>query len=153
MEMMPSLSADSAKTLIADTLRLYVGHGRRIGWADLASATGDSERKLRAYVEADGSMMPIDVALRLFAVLPPDAFARVARAIGFGIAPLDCDDAATLRRAVSQCSRLVADASEALEDGVLSPREKAQLSEAAGSCAVTLQSLAGLKMAGSGSPH
>lgn len=49
------LSDDDGKMVIADTLRLFVGLGRRISWSDLATATGDDERKLRSYVEKDGT--------------------------------------------------------------------------------------------------
>lgn len=143
MEMMPEFSVPSVKTLIADTLRLFVGHGRRISWADLADATGDKERKLRSYVETDGPEMPLDVFMRVFAILPPEAFARVSRVMGFSAAPLDVDDEATVRRALSQSARLVADGNEFLEDGKLSPRERAQLSERAAALLPVLQSIAG----------
>lgn len=143
MEMMPGFSVDAAKRLIADTLRLFVGHGRRIGWADLAAATGDKERKLRSYVEDGGPEMPLDVFMRVFAVLPPEAFARVARAMGFAAAPADVDDAATVRRALAQSARLVAEGNEFLEDGLLDHRERAALSERAAALLPVLQSIAG----------
>lgn len=148
MEMMPEFSVQNVKTLIADTLRMFVGHGRRISWADLASATGDKERKLRSYVETDGAEMPLDVFMRVFAILPSEAFARVARHMGFSAAPLDVDDEATVRRALSQSARLVADGNEFLEDGKLDPRERAQLAERASALLPVLQSIAG-----SGSTH
>jgi len=145
---MPDFSVPSVKTLIGDTLRLFVGHGRRISWADLAAATGDKERKLRSYVETDGPEMPLDVFMRVFAILPPDAFARVARHMGFGAEPLDVCPDATVLRALSQSARLVADGNEFLEDGRLSPRERAQLAERASALLPVLQSIAG-----SGSAH
>lgn len=141
--MMPDFSVANVKTLIADTLRMFVGHGRRFSWADLSAATGDKERKLRSYVEADANEMPLDVFMRVFAVLPPEAFARVSRVMGFAAAPLDVDDEATVRRALSQSARLVADGNEFLEDGKLSPRERAQLSERASALLPVLQSIAG----------
>lgn len=140
---MPQFSVPSVKTLIADTLRLFVGHGRRISWADLAAATGDKERKLRSYVETDGAEMPLDVFMRVFAILPSEAFARVARHMGFAAAPLEVDDEATVRRALSQSARLVADGNEFLEDGKLDPRERAQLAERASALLPVLQSIAG----------
>lgn len=143
MEMMPAYSVHNVKTLIADTLRMFVGHGRRLSWADLAAATGDKERKLRSYVETDANEMPLDVFMRVFTVLPPEAFARVARVMGFSAGPLDVDDEATVRRALSQSARLVADGNEFLEDGKLSPRERAQLSERAAALLPVLQSIAG----------
>lgn len=143
MEMMPGFSVRDGKVLIGDTLRMFVGHGRRLSWADLAEATGDKERKLRSYVETDGPEMPLDVFMRVFTILPPEAFARVARKMGFSTAPLDVDDEATVRRALSQSARLVADGNEFLEDGKLSPRERAQLSERAAALLPVLQSIAG----------
>lgn len=137
------ISVADVKMLIADTLRLFVGHGKRFSFADLEAATGDKERKLRSYVETDGPEMPLDVFMRVFAVLPPEAFARVSRVMGFAAAPLDVDDEATVRRALSQSARLVADGNEFLEDGKLSPRERAQLSERAAALLPVLQSIAG----------
>lgn len=147
-EMMPEFSVANVKMQIADTLRLYVGHGRRLSWWDLAEATGDKERKLRSYVEADGNEMPLDVFMRVFAVLPPEAFARVARYMGFSAAPLEVDDAATVRRGLALCARLVADGNEFLEDGKISPSESAKLADRASGLLPVLQS-----MAGNGSKH
>lgn len=141
--MMPALSAPGVKVLIADTLRLFVGQGKRLSWADLADATGDAERKLRAYVEEDGAMMPGDVLLRVFAALPPAAFARIARAIGFAASPLEMDDAATVRRGLAEAARLVADGTEFLEDGKLSPSERAALAGRAATLLPMLQFIAG----------
>lgn len=140
--MMPAYSSDAVKMLIGDTLRLFVGRGR-LSWDDLATATGDKATTLRSYAAEGGSLMPLDVFMRVFAVLPPEAFARVARHIGFSAAPLDVDDEATIRRALSQSARLVADGNEFLEDGKLSPRERAQLSERAAALLPVLQSIAG----------
>lgn len=47
MTTMIGLSDEDGKLLIADTLRLFVGQGKRISWADLSAATGDEERTLR----------------------------------------------------------------------------------------------------------
>lgn len=137
------ISIADARLLIADTLRMFVGHGKRFSFADLETATGDCERKLRSYVDAAGPVMPLDVFMRVFAVLPPEAFARVARVIGFAAAPLDVDDEATVRRALAQSARLVADGNEFLEDGKLTHTEKAMLSERAAALLPVLQSIAG----------
>lgn len=142
MEMMPEFSAGRAVELIRDTLHMFVGHGRRFSWADLAAATGDKERKLRSYVELDGPLMPLDVFMRVFTVLPPEAFARVARRMGYSATPLQVDDEATVRRALSQSARLVADGNEFLEDGRLSPRERARLAEGAAALLPVLQAIA-----------
>ncbi|RKF23358.1 hypothetical protein D6851_02485 [Altericroceibacterium spongiae] len=143
MEMMPEYSIPSVKRLVADTLRMFVGHGRRISWADLAAATGDKERKLRSYVETDGPEMPLDVFMRVFAILPPEAFARVARHMGFSAAPLDLCPDATMLRALAQSARLVAEGNEFLEDGVIDHSERAMLAKRAGDLLPILQSIAG----------
>lgn len=127
MEMMGELSSGAVRGLIDDTLRLFVGQGRRLSFADLAAATGDNERRLRSYVEPDGPMMPLDVALRVFAVLPPHAFSRVARSIGFTAAPADAEGGATMRRAITSSAKLVAKGTAALEDGQIDHREMAEL--------------------------
>jgi hypothetical protein len=143
MEMMPAFSVLNVKACIADTLRLYVGHGRRLSWADLAAATGDKERKLRSYVEDNPNEMPLDVFMRVFTILPPDAFARIARFMGFSASPMDIDDDATVRRALAQSARLVADGTEFLEDGKLDHIERAALADRASALLPVLQSIAG----------
>lgn len=143
MEMLRGFSVPDVKALISDTLRLFVGHNRRLTWADLAAATGDEERKLRSYVEADGNQMPIDVFMRVFTILPPEAFARVARHMGFSTAVAEVDDEASVRRALTATSKLVAQGNEFLEDGQLSHRERAQLADSAKSLLPTLQAIAG----------
>lgn len=139
---MPGFSDDDGKLLIADTLRLFVGHGRRLSWDDLAAATGDDVRKLRSYVEAPPPAMPFPVFARVFACLPPEAFARVARHLGFSAGPLAMDDGATVRRALAQASRLVADGNEFLEDGKITPAESAQLADRASALLPTLAMMA-----------
>lgn len=131
MTMMPALSDDDVKLLLSDTLRLYVGQGRRLSWADLAAATGDDERKLRSYVERDPAAMPGPVFMRVFAVLPPDAFGRVANRMGFAARPIDVEDHAAVRRTLTAASRFVTKGNEALEDGVIDHRERQELMETA----------------------
>lgn len=143
MEMMPDFSVPTVKGLIGDTLRLFVGHARRISWADLAAATGDKERKLRSYVETDGPEMPLDVFMRVFVVLPPEAFARVARHMGFGAEPLDVCPDATVMEALASAARLVAEITEFLKDGKLDHRERAALAALASALLPALQSIAG----------
>jgi len=146
MTMILGLSDDDGKTVIADTLRMFVGHGRRFSWADLAAATGDDERKLRSYVERDPAAMPAPVLMRVFAVLPPEAWGRINRRMGFSApAPLDVDDGASIRSALAAAARLVADGNEALEDGVITPIERAQLGDAAEDLIPKLYAIAGGK--------
>ncbi len=127
MQMMPAYSSEAVKTLVGDTLRLFVGHKRRFSWADLATATGDKETTLRSYVAAEGSLMPLDCFMRVFTVLPPEAFARVARHMGFSAAPEDAEGGATMRRVISASAHLVAQGTAALEDGQIDHREMAAL--------------------------
>lgn len=146
MEMLRGFSTTDVKAMIGDTLRLYVGHNRRFTWADLAAATGDEERKLRSYVETDGNQMPLDVFMRVFTILPPEAFARVARHMGFSTAVAEVDDEASVRRVLTATSKLVAQGNEFLEDGQLSHRERAQLADSAKALLPTLQAMAGTSL-------
>lgn len=132
MTNMLGFSDSDGKAVISDTLRLFVGHGRRMSWSDLAAATGDDERKLRSYVEQDPAAMPAPVMMRVFAVLPPEAFGRVCRFMGYSQpAALDADDGSSVRRAMAKAARLVAEGNEALEDGMIDHRERAQLQASA----------------------
>jgi hypothetical protein len=141
---MPGLSDDDGKMLIADTLRLYVGQGKRLSWDDLAEATGDEARTLRSYVERDPPRMPGPMLMRVFAVLPPEAFGRVCRRMGFATPrPLDVDGDATVRRALTEAAQFVAEGSEALEDGDLNHRERASLARRAGQMIPKLATIAG----------
>jgi hypothetical protein len=143
MKIKAGFSSDDAKLLIADTLRLYVGRGRRLSWEDLAEATEIKEGTLRSYVAEGGPEMPLHVMLTVFPLLPPAAFARLARAIGFSATLCEVDDEATVRRALAQGARLVADGNEFLEDGILSPSERARLAARASELMPTLQAIAG----------
>jgi hypothetical protein len=87
--------------------------------------------------------MPLDVFFRVFTVLPPEAFGRVARFIGFSVAPLDVDDGATIRSGVAKAARLVADYNEFQEDGTLSHIERSKLADRAAALLPDLQSIAG----------
>ncbi|WP_380873631.1 hypothetical protein ACFB49_42810 [Sphingomonas sp. DBB INV C78] len=126
------LDDENGKILLADTLRAFVGLGKRITWADLAEATGEKERTLRSYVETDPPMMSGPMLMRIFAALPPEAFGRVARRMGFATPRLlDVDDEATLRHALTEASKFVAEGTEALEDGDLNHIERARLAKRA----------------------
>lgn len=128
MTMMPGLDDDSGKQLIADTLRAYVGQGKRFSWRELAEATGDNERTLRSYVEGVPSNMPATTLFRVFAALPPQAFGRICRRMGFASPkPLEAEDEASVRRALTGVTRFAAEASAAIEDGELNHQERARL--------------------------
>ena len=137
-------SRENAKQLIADTLRLYVGRGKRVTWHDLHEATGIEERTLRSYSEPDGPLMPLDVFFEVFPRLPDGALAKVGRdGMGVAIAPIDNGDCATVRRMLAETARLVAQGNEFLEDGVLSHTERAALAQSAGELMPTIQQIAG----------
>lgn len=144
MEMMPDLSDDAAKVLIADTLRMFVGQGKRLSWYDLATATGDDERKLRSYVDKLPAAMPAPVFMRVFTVLPPEAFARLCNRMGYGApAHHDGSDAiVTARHAAAKAARLVANLNDYLEDGNFTPRQQAMAADEAAALIPTLQALA-----------
>jgi hypothetical protein len=141
MEMMVHYSTEAVRELIADTLQLYVGLGKRLSWADLAGATGIKEGTLRSYVEAGGSLMPLPVFMNVFSKLPPEAFARVARYMGFSAGPLAIEDNIAVRRAMTQASRLVAEGNEALEDGELNHVERARIRQRAAELLPTIAAL------------
>lgn len=132
MTTMVGLDDENGRMLLADTLRLYVGQGKRYTWDDLATATGDKARTLRSYVESDPPTMPAPTMMRVFSILPPEAFSRVMRRMGFAAArPLDVDDSANVRRALTEASQFVAEGNEALEDGELDHNERARLARRA----------------------
>ncbi len=129
MTNLPGLSDEDGKTLLADTLRMFVGHGKRLTFAELAQATGDEESKLRSYVDASRAVaMPAPVMMRVFAVLPPEAWARINTRMGFSApGPIDVDDQHNVRRALTEASRLVTKGNEALEDGRIDHVERERL--------------------------
>lgn len=135
-------SSDDAKTLIADTIRLYVGHGRRLAYRDVAEALDMKEGTLRSYVAEDPPLMPLDLFMRLFTILPPEAFAKVARQMGFQAAPVETADETTVRHAIAKASKLVAKGAEILEDNVITPKEHADFAAEAASCLPVLQMVA-----------
>ncbi len=150
MEMMPGFSNPDVKIHIRDTLQMFVGHARPVSWARLAELTHDGEgtlatyeRRLRSYVEVDGPLMPLDTFMRVFTVLPPQAFARVAARMGFSTSPLEVEVVATVRRAVAACARFAANGAEALEDGHINHVELANLSDEAMALGPVINSIAG----------
>lgn len=127
----PGLDDENGKILLADTLRLYVGQGKRMTWDDLADATGDKARTLRSYVESDPPMMPAATFMRVFAALPIEAFNRVSRRMGYSSRALDVDHVASVRSALTEASQFVAEGTEAFEDGELDHNERARLARRA----------------------
>ncbi len=127
MEMTLQFSTEAVREMIADTLRLYVGQGKRLSWDDLAGATAIKVRTLRSYEEPGGSHMPLNVFMNVFSKLPPEAFARVAQRMGFSAGPLQIGGDLAVRRALTQASRLVAEGNEALEDGDLNHNERRRI--------------------------
>ena len=138
MEMMPDFSTDNVKKFMGDTLRLYVGHGRSTSWAYLAEATHNGEgpvqtweRRLRSYVDPAGNLPPLDIFMRIIAVLPPAAMQRVANFMGFSAGLLEVDGTASVRRAGAAAARFAANVAEALEDGHIDHNEMAALATGA----------------------
>lgn len=137
MEMMGQFSTPAVKMLIADTLRMYVGgYGKRFTWPELAEATWDHEgdlktweRRLRSYVEDGGSLMPLDVMMRVFAALPAQAFQRIATRMGFTVGAMEVDEAASVRRAGAAAARIAAKVADANEDGHVDHSELIQIVE------------------------
>lgn len=142
MKMNDRISNEDARTVICSALRPYVGRAREWSWSDLAEAAGEKEGTLRSYVAEGGPLMPLDVFMRVSMILPPQFFARVARVLGFTSAPADVDDTATIRRITAKSARLVADASDYMEDNIITPREHANLADRARELLPDLQALA-----------
>ena len=156
MEMMPDFSNGDVKKHVREILQMFVGHGRGLSWTRLAELTcdGDSavqtwERRLRSYVDAAGPLMPLDIFMRVFTVLPGAAFERFSARMGFSTAPREIDDEATVRRAIVAAARFAAKGAEALEDGHVSHIERADLANDAMGLGPIINSIAG---AGS-APH
>ncbi|SKB26947.1 hypothetical protein [Sphingopyxis flava] len=151
MENIGAFSAPAVKMLISDTLRMYVGgYGKRFTWPELADATFDAngdlktwERRLRSYVEDGGPLMPLDVFMRVFAALPPQAFQRVATRMGFSTAPMEVDGAATVRRAGVVAARISQKVAEALEDGRIDHGELAGIISEVNEATPVFNSIAG----------
>lgn len=137
MEITGQFSVPAVKMLIADTLRMFVGgYGKRFTWPELAEATWDRdgdlktwERRLRSYVEDGGSLMPVDVMMRVFSVLPPQAFQRIATRMGFSVAPMEVEEAASVRRAGAAAARIAAKVADANEDGQFTHSEMIEIVE------------------------
>lgn len=135
MEIIGQFSSPAVKMLLGDTLRMFVGgYGKRFTWPELAEATREPdtdvktwERRLRSYVEEGGPLMPVDVMMRVFCALPPQAFQRVASRMGFTVAPMEVDEAATVRRAGAAAARIAAVVADANEDGHVDHAELNQI--------------------------
>ncbi len=140
MEMNIGNSDENAKRVIADALRLFVGRGRWISWEDLADATGEKAGTLRSYAATPPATMPAPVMMRVFAILPAPAWAKVNAAMGFCAPPrIEDEEAACMRRALAQASQLVADGNEFLADGIIDHTERAMFSERAEALIPTLR--------------
>jgi hypothetical protein len=140
MEMNASNSDENAKRVIADTLQLFVGRGKAISWEDLAAATGERAGTLRTYAATPPVEMSAPLMMRVFAILPSAAWARINAAMGFCAPPrIEDEEAACMRRALAQASQLVADGNEYLADGIIDPGERAAFSRTAEALIPTLR--------------
>lgn len=134
MEMMPDYSNPDVKKHVREILSMFVGHGRSMTWARLAEMTWDGEatvatweRRLRSYVDQAGPLMPLDIFMRVFTVLPPAAFQRFAAKMGFSAGPLEPDAVNAVRRAGRAAARISAKIAGALEDGLIDHAELADI--------------------------
>lgn len=147
---MMDFSSPNVKMLLGDTIRLYVGLNKRFSFAELAEATFDGdgdlkswERRLRSYVDANAPMMPADAFMRIFSALPPAAFQRIASRMGFSTAPMEVDDAASVRRAGLAAARIASAVAEANEDGHIDHVELANIARVAAEELPSINSIAG----------
>lgn len=143
MTKLPGLSDDDVKSRMASMLRLYVGLGRYIRFEDLAGATGDEARCLRSYVEADPPMIPLARALRVLAVLPPEALNMILAPLGYCVKPLEAEGGC-IAQAVSSAARFVAEGAEALADGNIDHQEERRLAGRAAELLPGLQAIAAM---------
>lgn len=143
MTKLPGLSDDDVKARSATMLRLYVGQGRYIRFEDLAGATGDEARCLRSYVETDPPMMPLARALRVLAVLPPEALNMLLAPLGYYVKPLETEGGC-IAQAVSGAARFVAEGAEALADGNINHQEIRRLADKAAEMLPGLQAIAAM---------
>jgi len=126
METNGANSDENAKRVIADTLQMFVS------WDDLGAATGEKAGTLRSYAATPPATMPAPTMMRVFAILPAAAWAKVNAAMGFCAPPrIEDEETACMRRTLSQLSHLVADGNEFLADGIIDPREQAIFSDRA----------------------
>jgi hypothetical protein len=140
MELNHSLSDENGKRVIADALRLFVGRGKTISWEDLAEAVGEKPGTLRTYAATPPVEMSAPLMMRVFAILPSAAWAKVNAVMGFCAPPrIEDEEAACMRRALAQASMLVAEGNEFLADGVIDHRERAIFSERAEALIPTLR--------------
>lgn len=108
----------------ADIFRLYVGPGRRFSWGALSDATATSQSTLKSY--ANGVQMPLHVALRLIAVLPPEAGNMLIESCGYRLAPIDAD-ADDWAGVGAEASMLTFEIFEAEQDGRIDHVEREKL--------------------------
>ncbi|WP_375282920.1 hypothetical protein [Sphingobium yanoikuyae] len=140
MEMSAANSEDNAKRVIASALQMFVGRGKFISWDDLAAAVDEKAGTLRSYAATPPAAMSAPVMMRVFAILPAAAWAKVNAHMGFCAPPrIEDEETACMRRTLAQLSHLVADGNEYLADGVVDHREKALFSSAAEAIIPTLR--------------
>jgi len=111
----------------ADLFRLYVGPGRRFSWDALADATGIPLSTLKSYGRDKApSAMPFHAALRLIAVLPPEAGNMMLAPSGYRLAPIEPDDS-SWHEVGCEASMLTFEILDAEKDGRVDHREDAML--------------------------
>jgi hypothetical protein len=109
-----------------DVFRLYVGQGRRFGYQALADATNIPKSSLESY--ATGTAMPMHVALRLIAALPPEAGDMLIEQSGYRLRPIHCENG-PWDAIGAEASLLTYELFDARSDGYIDHREAAKLRE------------------------
>lgn len=131
------IAHDRAQALLADTLRLFVGRGRR--WpscAALAAAAGLSPRAVEGYVA--GEQTPgLAALLSLLAVLPPEFADALLAWTELSVIPRHAE-AGAHGRLLAECAGLTAGFAAAMADGHIDHRERAMLRTAAAEVVVRL---------------
>lgn len=120
----PIIPHDLAARRIEDALRLRVGRGKRHSFASLSDATGIPTRTIESYVQ--GATPGLAALLSLCAVLGPGFTTDVLSPCGQSASSIDADQPEHMR-AVAAMGSIIATISEAMKDGFIDHRERAQL--------------------------
>lgn len=125
MEKIALVQQDQANASFARALRLRVGLGKPMSFAQLAEVSGLSERTLRAYADMQCSP-PLHAVLSICSALGAGFASDILGPAGMAAQLTEADEP-DHQRAVSCLARMAGDLSEALEDGHVDHRERALL--------------------------
>lgn len=133
------ISHDDAARRIEDALRLRVGRGRRYSFAALSDATGIATRTLESYVQ--GATPSLANLLTLCSVLGPSFTSDVLAPCG-QVARDGSAEEPQHMQVVGVMSQLTGMIAEALADGHVDHRERAQMQPVASALIEAVQPLA-----------